>query len=379
MFGQKRSSQKRLQADISIGLGIASSATLLASLLSPLSAQATTKLDATLLATESCEAVQSIRKRTNAGQIRLRLGQRYRVIGQNRTKDATHYLLKLDDARPNQRWVSIRCGSLEGQPAAQPQTETPAPAEPVSQPVTPPTTTTGPPLPNTIQPDLDTSRRADFLLALSWQPAFCETRPNKTECRSQSADSFEAGNLALHGLWPQPRGNDYCGVSLEIERLDKRKRWDKLPPIELSPQTRTALADQMPGYASGLHLHEWYKHGTCYSNSPEEYYRESLALMDQVNESLVQVLFEENLGQRISGQDIRRAFDQAFGAGAGQKVEVACAKDINQGRRLMVQELRILLKGKVEPGTDIADLLAEAPRAKAGCRSGLVDFAGVDR
>jgi ribonuclease T2 len=101
--------------------------------------------------------------------------------------------------------------------------------------------------------------------------------------------------------------------------------------------------------------------------------------MDQVNDSLVQDLFEAKVGQRISSREIRQAFDRAFGAGAGQKVEVACAKDINQGGRVMVQELRILLTGKVEPGTKLADLLRDAPEAIAGCSSGLVDQAGVDQ
>ncbi len=336
---------------------------------------ATIKLDTTLTATESCEATQSIKKRRNAGNVRLTPGESYRVIGKNRSSEATHYLLKLEDASPSLRWVPISCGSLGAPPEAEPQ---PSPAEPETPAPLELENNTLPPVPSNDLPGLDTSRRGDFLLALSWQPAFCETRPTKTECRNQSSDSFEAGNLALHGLWPQPRGNDYCGVSAEIERLDKARRWDELPPIELTAQTREALADQMPGYASNLHLHEWYKHGTCYSNSPEEYYRESLALMDQVNDSLVQVLFEENLGQRISGREIRKAFDRAFGDGAGQRVEVACARDINQGRRVMVQELKILLKGKVESGTDIADLIQEAPRAKAGCSRGVVDFAGVD-
>ncbi len=341
---------------------------------------ATIKLDMTLTATESCEALQSIKKRRNAGNVRLIPGERYHVIGKNRSREATHYLLKLEDASPSLRWVPINCGNLGELPGAEPQPSSPIKTpKPESPEPSEPENNTLPPVPSIDLPNLDSSRQGDFLLALSWQPAFCETRPTKAECRNQSTDSFEADNLALHGLWPQPRGNDYCGVSGEIKRLDKARRWDELPPIELSPQTREALAEKMPGYASNLHLHEWYKHGTCYSNSPEEYYRESLSLMDQVNDSLVQELFEENLGQRISGREIRQAFDRAFGDGTGQKVEVACARDINQGRREMVQELRILLKGKVEVGTNMADLLAEAPRTSQGCRMGLVDFAGVDR
>jgi ribonuclease T2 len=243
--------------------------------------QANVTLNGTLLATDSCEAVQSIKKQTNPGKIRLKAWERYRVIGQNLAVGATHYLLQLEGAAPSLRWVPVSCGRL-GQPGSEPVPDpgnAPGPdpgnapgPDPENTPGNPPETETLPPVPSLDLPEMDTSRRGDFLLALSWQPAFCETKPTKIECRDQSADSFEAGNLALHGLWPQPRDNDYCGVSPEVEQIDQAKRWDELPPVALSAETRKALAEQMPGYASNLHLHEWYKHGTCYSNSPEEYF-----------------------------------------------------------------------------------------------------------
>src|SRR3546814_1497468 len=42
-----------------------------------------------------------------------------------------------------------------------------------------------------------------FVLAVSWQPAFCETRPAKPECVTQDEDRFDASHFALHGLWPR--------------------------------------------------------------------------------------------------------------------------------------------------------------------------------
>jgi len=50
---------------------------------------------------------------------------------------------------------------------------------------------------------------AEYVLAVSWQPAFCETRPRLPECRSQTADRFDATNFTLHGLWPRPRSRAY--------------------------------------------------------------------------------------------------------------------------------------------------------------------------
>lgn len=165
-------------------------------------------------------------------------------------------------------------------------------------------------------------------------------------------------------------------MSDRLQQLDRDKRWLDLPPIPLSPETTAALAIAMPGYASGLHLHEWYKHGTCYSETPEEYYQESLLLLSQVNESMVRELITSRIGDRLTSDEIRRQFDQAFGPGAGAKVEVACANDIDEERDRMIVELRIHLRGEIEADTRLADLLRAAPTVPAGCRGGEIDRAG---
>ena len=51
------------------------------------------------------------------------------------------------------------------------------------------------------------------LLAASWQPAFCEQRPDRPECASQTATRYDANHFALHGLWPGPRNNSYCNIN----------------------------------------------------------------------------------------------------------------------------------------------------------------------
>ncbi|NEP58171.1 MAG: ribonuclease [Symploca sp. SIO2G7] len=295
------------------------------------------------VAGEACTALQSIRKGTNPGNIQLTPQETYPVIGKNRD-DASHYLLRIEGAEPQQRWVTVQCGQLLGSSA--PEEQNPA--------------------------------NQDYLLALSWQPSFCETRPSKTECRSQTAERFDATNLVLHGLWPQPRQNVYCNVSKDIINLDKDRRWSELPPIDLSEETRQALAIKMPGLASDLHLHEWYKHGTCYSDSPEEYYQESIALLDQVNDSLVTDLLANNIGNFLSSDKIRDQFDQAFGEGAGSKVQVKCKRDIDEERNNMVVELFINFRGNIEIDTPIESLLEEGKVVSAGCSLGEIDPAGVN-
>ena len=304
--------------------------------LSSRSADASIALDDRFVARQACEAVQSIRNGTNPGNIRLTPQETYPVIGKNRD-NASHYLLRIEGAEPSDRWVSIQCGQLLGSSA------------PVNQ---------------------------DYLLALSWQPSFCETKPSKSECKSQTAQRFDATNLVLHGLWPQ--NTEYCNVSDNIIRLDKDNRWSQLPPINLSEATRNALATKMPGFASKLHLHEWYKHGTCYSETPDEYFQESIALLNQVNNSSVRELFVKNIGKSLSSNEIRKQFDKAFNNGAGSKVQVQCQRDIDQERNNMVVELQVNLKGNIQPNTPIASLLKAGKTVPAGCTLGEIDPAGFD-
>jgi ribonuclease T2 len=291
------------------------------------------------VAQTACPAPPKIQGAMNPGNVTLAVKQVYEVIGKNKP-DATHYLIKIPSANPVNRWVPVSCGTLTGsqRPVASGQ---------------------------------------ENLLALSWQPSFCETKPDKDECKSQTPRRFDAKNLVLHGLWPQ--GKSYCGVDARTKQLDMDKKWSSLPPITLSVSTKNALSEKMPGFASDLHLHEWYKHGTCYSSSPEEYYQESMALLDQVNNSTVQDLFESNISQFLAASAIRSTFDQSFGRGAGDRVQVSCAKDINQNNDNMIIELWLNLKGDIQPNTAIKDLLSAGRTVEAGCARGEVDPAGVDQ
>lgn len=173
----------------------------------------------------------------------------------------------------------------------------------------------------------------------------------------------------MHGLWPQPKNNAYCNVSNKNQAIDKRSHWHLLPSLNLSDQTFEDLLVVMPGVVSDLHRHEWIKHGTCYSDSPEIYYKHSLVLMDQINESPVRDLMAQNIGKSLTADEIRAQFDKSFGEGAGGKVNVKCHKG-------MINELWINLQGEITENTPLSQLLKEAEPVKASCQSGLVDPAG---
>lgn len=220
-----------------------------------------------------------------------------------------------------------------------------------------------------------TAGAAQYVLAVSWQPAFCEGRSRLPECRSQNRQRFDASHFTLHGLWPQPRSKAYCSVSESVIRKDKDRRWHDLPWDRLDQATWRRLQEVMPGTRSGLHKHEWIKHGTCYDGEDAaEYFSDSLYLVDLLNASEVRTLFASRIGRELDGSEIRAAFDRSFGPGAGERVRIACKND--QDRRLIV-ELTIGLSGTISPDSKMSDLMAASSPTDPGCPSGVVDAVGL--
>ena len=218
------------------------------------------------------------------------------------------------------------------------------------------------------------SFEGELVLTVSWQSSFCETRPQRPECRSQTPARFDAEHFTLHGLWPQPRGNTYCGLS-EAEQDEMRaRRWSRLPAVPLSAETRRALDRAMPGTQSNLQRHQWMKHGTCYAAEPETYFRHALMLLAELNGSEVQRLFAESIGERITAEEVRRRFDAAFGPAAGDRVVVRCRDD---GGRRLITELQIHLRGPLDDASSLGERMAAAGARGAGCRGGIVDPVGL--
>lgn len=215
----------------------------------------------------------------------------------------------------------------------------------------------------------------DYVLALTWHPAHCEIRPRSADCRGGTND-IAATHFSLHGLWPQPYGNFYCGVPDHIIELDKSGAWSRLPPLDISPGLRRDLKRQMPGMQSFLHRHEWVKHGTCYGTSPELYFQHSLDLMAAVNASAVRTEFVGATGSHISIRKISASVDQAFGPGAGDRLRLACADE--DGRNL-ITELRVHFTTAPSVFADslaLGDWMRAAKPVKTDCPGGIVDAPG---
>lgn len=312
--------------------------------------QAQVPLSGYFIAREECGAMQSIRRQTNPGNIITRLDQAYQLKAKNRPA-ASHYLIKMD-AEPQLRWVATHCGEH---------------VVPVDAP---------PPTPVPIPPPIDV-KDTKYILAISWQPGFCETRPTKPECLSQTEDRFDATHFTLHGLWPQPRKNVYCRVAPSDVTKDKNGNWQSLPDLTLEEETRNELNLVMPGTQSFLHRHEWIKHGTCYNDeSADTYYKKSLELMRTLNraDSAVKNLFSNNIGMEINSEQIAEAFEDTFGDGARNKIKIACKSDND---RRLITEITIGLQGDLNQ-ISMSDAILSAPNANnIGCSGGIVDPVGL--
>ncbi len=318
-------------------------------------ATASVKLEGWLIAQEACVASRSLRG--SSGE-ELEPGRAYVLRGTNRVDDPSHYQIRLGQGGNSDRWVRIECGVHVV------RADTDAPETEIAVPGGENDGNSGGKV---------SGPRTDLLLAVSWQPAFCESRPQQRECKSQHQDRFDASHFTLHGLWPQPRENVYCDVSDRMKRDDKGRRWDWLPLLDLEASTRNELKKVMPGTASFLHRHEWIKHGTCYSEDAETYYRDSLRMMEALNSSDVQKLFVANVGHNVSAKAIREAFNSAFGPGSGKRVQVSCRND---GNRRLITELRIYLGGPLAEPTSFADALRAGEKTAPGCNGGVIDPVG---
>ena len=327
---------------------------LLAFLLFATASHAQVKLKGQFVATQNCPALLSIKKGTNPGDVSIKAGTSYILLGKNRDV-ATHYWIDVPGANPGQRWVALSCGTTDAADAA---ASTSGAAVDTPQ-------GTVKPKPNPKGPK---DGKPFYVLALSWEPAFCEKMKGKAECKNETAASYQASHLSLHGLWPQPRRNVFCGVDRATAALDDQHQWEKLPEPQMSADTKAALDKVMPGTQSVLERHEWIKHGTCYpGGDADTYFRDAVRLVNDVNTSAVQIFIAANIGRTIKTSELRAKFDEAYGKGAGERVRVSCSADG------LISELTIGLKGDISSGTRLGDLIAASEPTDAGCPAGVID------
>ncbi len=293
----------------------------------------------TIKATQACEAYVSKNKRTNPGQTKLTVDEAYEVFEVNRPTNPSWYRIRVDGASPPERWVAKHCGTGDVQIGGGTK----------SRKKTTPCHTAG---------------LADsYVLALSWQPAFCETHRDKPECRVDDRKAWQARNFTLHGLWPNKKEcgthYSYCG---EIRR--KPGHFCDYPMLDLFSAVRNELEEVMPSAAAGscLQRHEWFKHGTCQTGwSNDEYFEHSIELVRQFNESGVGYFMSRNIGKDVGEQTFFERVDCALGAEAHKRLQLKC-------RNGNLVDVYISLPATFTKEESLAELIKRAePKFKSNC------------
>ena len=303
-------------------------------------------------ATKECKAFNNMKHTSNTNNIELKVGKKYRILQRNKGQ----ILTLIEGERVAQRWVDDACfldaskkveekKSVVNVSTKEPKSSNKEKTKAVT---------------------LAKSTSKQNLLALSWQNAFCQTHQYKKECKSMSLKDFGATHFVLHGLWPQPRNNQYCNASKKEIGKDKNKQWNRLNDLDLNSTVRKELSKFMPGYSSNLHKHEWIKHGTCYGTDANSYYFNAMTLLGQVNESALQKYFKLNIGKQVRLKDIRKVVESTFGKGTGNHVTMNC----NRG---LITELWFHIGSKEDA---LGALLLKGETPKSRCFKGRIDRVG---
>jgi ribonuclease T2 len=310
-----------------------------------------------LSAIKECEAYNNLRHTKNSHNVTLKVGNEYEIL----REQSGNYYIKVPNAKPQTRWVDKDCfgKSSAAKEMAQSQNIALKPKEKKKS------------LFSKIFGKKESSSKLatssnsslDSVLVLSWHNSFCENHSNKKECKR---DGGEAKNhLVLHGLWPQPRGNSYCGVSKDIVSKDRAKMWSALPKLELDSSVRKMLAQYMPGSQSNLQRHEYYKHGSCYSKDANRYYKDALALTKEVDFALGE-FFRANIGKKVKAIVAKRVATKMLDKDIKNKIAFKC-----KGR--VLSEVWISLKGQ---GSKLKELIKNAKPIRSNCTEFIIDAPG---
>lgn len=306
--------------------------------------------------TQSCPAFNNLKHTKNTHNITLDTKREYTVL----KKHKGQYLIIVKGENPAQRWVDGSCFDEQIQKSTSKES-------------------TKQELLNFASADrfIDevlgkekVVKSKDNILALTWHNAFCETHRYKKECKRSGfalgKGKYSERHFVLHGLWPQPRSKVYCNVDKELVQVDKHGQWQHLPCLVMEEETEKRLEKVMPGYASGLHKHEWIKHGTCYGTDADVYFEDSVNFTEQFNNSKAGKFFSNQMGKRVTLQQIRSQVDRSFGQGAGKRVELRCKNG-------MITELWLHLGSGSD---DLGTLLKRGKVVRSKCQGGMVDKAG---
>lgn len=153
-----------------------------------------------------------------------------------------------------------------------------------------------------------------YTLAISWSPQYCRTGQGMGGSFDKGLQCDRKANrfgLVLHGLWPDGKGSwpQYCRPARLLTAATVRAHLCATPSADLLQ-------------------HEWAKHGTCMSKSPDAYFAAARKAYDQIRFPDMEALARR---QDLTVGDLALAFAAANRAGprglTARSVKVALADD----------------------------------------------------
>ena len=193
---------------------------------------------------------------------------------------------------------------------------------------------------------------------VTWGPSLCKVEPSNSGCKSGHVGNL-GQSFVLHGLWPQPSTEQYCEVPKRTPDRDRK-------PVSLPPDLQASLKAMMSDSAL-MTTHEWYAHGTCSGVAPPAYFGIAADLADQAAKVL-DPLFQQAAGQRVSSRSVRATVDAQLGMGTGKRVGLTCRDASGAGS--IVYEVRFSLPPVAELREDspsLASALTGGPTVAPGC------------
>ncbi|SDY07050.1 ribonuclease T2 family protein [Nitrosomonas halophila] len=288
-------------------------------------------------ATQACPVYFSKNKQTNPGDIRLEPGKAYAVFEANRIQNPLWYRIRVPAAQPAERWVEAACGIVRGDP----------------------------PLQSSASKCNVPGKVDSFVLALTWQPAFCAINSRKKECQTREGDNRPSSGFALHGLWPNNRS---CGANYGFcgQVGAPEKDFCGYPAIPLNHLIRESLKEVMPSVKaqSCLQRHQWHKHGVCQTNwSVNEYFSLSIALTHWFNQAGMARMMQRMHGQVVRTDAFMTEMEIILGNAARRKVVLICKQN-------KLLEIRLNFAADLAEEKDPGKLMARAPDAKENTSCG---------
>lgn len=210
------------------------------------------------------------------------------------------------------------------------------------------------------------------LLVVTWGPSLCKVESSNPGCKSGHVGKL-GRKMILHGLWPQPPSEQFCGVPKGVADRVRDLHGADMPSLSLPADVQANLQSMMSD-AESLVPHEWYTHGTCAGLPPATYFTDAMTLADQAGK-ILNPLFEKAQGGDLTLRAVRDRFNAEFGAGAGDHVAMTC-RDV-AGEEILLYEVHVSLPPvsrfvAPENTVSLGDLLVKGPTISAGCRRGSV-------